>query len=189
MAMELANAFAARDVNTLLIDSDPRRATTTQLELEESAGLTDLVTNPGSVVDAIHRVETDQGIISVLGAGRRRSDPLYNPLATITIRDYQAMIEKAAADHDVVILDLGTLSAGKHSALGASVSDQFVLLAAAGDAKREVTAATTVLDRVIPDQYFLVMNRAKPLDPMLDPGDAHQGRAGGLFEPLLKLVS
>ena len=112
------------------------------------------------------------------------SDSLLSPISTITIRDYRALIDRAANDHDVIVFALGALSAGKQSALGASVSDHFVLTTSAGDKKRDITDAMTLLDRVIPDRYFLVMNRASPLDPMLEREDGRWDRFGGFLNQL-----
>jgi hypothetical protein len=39
----------------------------------------------------------------------------------------------------------------------------------------------TLLDRVTPDRYFLVMNRASPLDPMLEKEDVRWERFGGFL--------
>jgi uncharacterized protein involved in exopolysaccharide biosynthesis/Mrp family chromosome partitioning ATPase len=184
MALSLANAFAARDSSVLLIDADPNRAVASELELGEQCGLADILESTVSLPKAVSRISTDHGEISVLGAGMRCSDSLLSPISTITIRDYRALIDRAASDHDVIVFALGALSAGKQSALGASVSDHFVLTTSAGDRKRDITDAMTLLDRVIPDRYFLVMNRASPLDPMLEREDGGWERFGGFLNQL-----
>jgi len=175
MALSLGNAFAARDMKVLLVDVDPNRAVTSELELSDQCGLADIMDATISMSKAVSRTATDHGEISVLGAGRSCSDSIFNPVSTITIRDYRALIDTAAKDHEVVIFALGALSAGKQSALGASVSDNFVLMTSAGDKKRVITDAMTLLDRVTSDRYFLVMNKASPLDPKLE-------REGGGWE-------
>jgi uncharacterized protein involved in exopolysaccharide biosynthesis len=182
MAIALANAFVARDMNVMLIDADPNRAVTSDLELDGRSGLSDVIASTISLPEAVNRRCMDHGEISILGAGIDHEDALRTPVSTITIRDYRALIGKAAEDHDVIICALGVLSAGKHSALGASVSDQFVLLTSAGDRKRDVTDAMTLLDRVIPERYFLVMNGASRLDPMLDRAGERWERPGKLLD-------
>ena len=181
MALSLANAFAARDVNVLLIDVDPNRAVTDELDWSDESGLSDILEATISLPQAVRRLPTDHGEISVLSSGKTCSDSLRSPISTITIRDYRALIDKAAKDYEVIVFALGALSAGKQSALGASVSDQFVLMTSAGDRKRDVTNAMTLLDRVTPDRYFLVMNRASPLDPMLEKEDVRWERFGGFL--------
>jgi uncharacterized protein involved in exopolysaccharide biosynthesis len=181
MALSLANAFAARDVNTLLIDVDPNRAVTDELDLSDESGLSDILEAAISLPQAARCLPTDHGEISVLSSGKACSDSLRSPISTITIRDYRALIDEAAKDHEVIVFALGVLSSGKQSALGASVSDQFVLMTSAGDRKRDVTNAMTLLDRVTPDRYFLVMNRASSLDPMLETEKGQRESPGGLL--------
>ena len=181
MALSLANAFAARELNVLLIDVDPGRAVTSELKLNDQRGLADIMDSTITLPKAISRIPTDHGEISVLSAGRTSGDSLLSSISTITIRDYRALIERAATDHDVIVFALGNLSAGKQSALGASVSDHFVLTTSAGDKKRDVTDAMTLLERVTPDRYFLVMNRASTQDPMHEREDSRWERFGGFL--------
>jgi hypothetical protein len=39
----------------------------------------------------------------------------------------------------------------------------------------------TLLDRVIPDRYYLAMNQASPLDPMLERENSRQERSSGIL--------
>jgi hypothetical protein len=181
VALSLANAFAARDLNVLLVEVDPSRTLSSELDLSDQCGLADIMKSTISLSKAVSRKTTDHGEISVLSAGRTDDDSLVSPLSTITIRDYRALVDKAATDHDVIIFAVGALSAGKQSALGASVSDHFVLTTSAGDKKRVVTNAMTLLDRVTPDRYFLVMNRASALDPMLEREEGRWDIFGGFL--------
>jgi len=48
------------------------------------------------------------------------------------------------------------------------VSDQLVLVTSAGQRKRDISDSKMLLDRVIPDRYLLVFDKASPLDPMLE---------------------
>jgi hypothetical protein len=181
MASSLANAFAARNVNVLLLDVDSNGAVTDELDWSDESGLSDILEATISLPQAVRHLPTDHGEISVLSSGKTCSDSLRSPISTITLRDYRALIDKAAKAYEVIVFALGALSAGKQSALGASVSDQFVLMTSAGDKKRDVTNAMTLLDRVTPDRYFLVMNRASPLDPMLEKEDVRWERFGGFL--------
>ena len=168
MAISLAKAFAARDIKVLIIDADPAAAVTSELEVCDERGLSDVMAAKANMSESVRRLRTDHGEVSVLGSGLTRGDGVRSPISTMMIGDYRALIDTAARQHEVIILALGVLSAGKQSALGASVSDQFLLMTSAGDRKREVTDAMTLLDRVIPECYYLAMNHASPLDPMLE---------------------
>ena len=58
---------------------------------------------------------------------------------------------------------------------------------AAGDRKRDITDATTLLDRVIPERYLLLFDKASHLDPMLDQersGSSKTGRPTNLINYL-----
>ena len=176
MVASLANAFAARDVNVLIIDADSDAAVSRAFEVHDKPGLSDVMAADVSLPEAVSRRRGDHGEISVLAAGVTRGDGLRSPISTMTMKEYRALIKTAARHHEVIILALGVLSAGKQSALGASVSDQFLLMMSAGDRKREVTNAVTLLDRVAPERYYLAMNEASPLDPMLERDNPRQER-------------
>jgi uncharacterized protein involved in exopolysaccharide biosynthesis len=184
LSIALAKAFVARDMKVLLIDADPNKAVTDELDLKTRPGLSNVIESELSVSKAINSVSTTHGDISVLSAGVTKDDVLWNQIANISIRDYRTLIDRAATDHEVIICALGVLSAGKHSALGASVSDQFVLLTSAGDRKRSITDAVTLLDRVAPERYFLAMNKASPLDPMLEGSEEKKPRPNKFFNRL-----
>jgi uncharacterized protein involved in exopolysaccharide biosynthesis/Mrp family chromosome partitioning ATPase len=181
MAISLAKAFAARDVKVLIIDADPAAAVTAELEVRDEPGLCDIMAAAATLPEAVKCLRTDDGEVSVLASGVTRGDGIRSPISTMTIGDYRALIDTAAMRHEVIILALGVLSAGKQSALGASVSDQFLLMASVGDKKREVKDAMTLLDRVIPDRYYLAMNQASPLDPMLERENSRQERSSGIL--------
>jgi uncharacterized protein involved in exopolysaccharide biosynthesis len=182
LSVALANAFVARNMKVLLIDVDPHKAVTEDLELTDSEGLSNAVESEVQVKKVINNVNVGHGDVSVISAGTTDNDVLWNPISNISIRDLRAVIDSATADHEVIICALGTLGAGKHSALGASLSDQFVLLTSIGDRKRNVTDAVTLLDRIAPDSYFLAINQARPLDPLLD--DDQKKPLGNFFNQL-----
>jgi uncharacterized protein involved in exopolysaccharide biosynthesis len=182
LSVALANAFVARNMKVLLIDVDPHKAVSKDLELTDAAGLSNAVESEGQVTKVINSINTGHGDVSVISAGTTDNDVLWNPVSNISIHDLRTVIDSATADHEVIICALGTLAAGKHSALGASLSDQFVLLTSVGDRKRNVTDAVTLLDRIAPDSYFLAMNQARPLDPMLD--DDQKKPLGNFFNQL-----
>ena len=174
MAAALTSAFAARDLNVLLIDADPNSTITRDFGLTDGLGLSDVIAIGTPIADAIKNVETVHGEIHVLGAGSCNLDHSGDQISTLAIGDFRLLIESVASRHDVVIVDLGVLAAGRHSALGASISDQFVLVTSTGDRKRSVANAGILLDRITPDRYVLALNRASSLDPLLDQSDEHE---------------
>ena len=183
LSVALANAFVARNMKVLLIDADPDKAVTGELDLTKKPGLSNVLESAVPVAKVTRSVTTDLGDVSVISAGTTSNDVLWNPISNISIHDLRTVIDSATVDHEVIICALGTLSAGKHSALGASLSDQFVLLTSAGDRKRSVADAVTLLDRIAPDRYSLAMNQASSLDPMLD-DDQKKVRSGNFFNLL-----
>jgi len=152
----------------LLIDADPDATLTKELELTESAGLANVVAVGTPIVDAIQVAETPHGSLQVMGAGTADMTLARDLVSTLSIGDFRQLIDKVASYHDVVIVALGVLAAGRHSALGASVSDQFVLVTSTGNRKRKVADAVALLDRVTPDRYMLAFKNASLLDPMVD---------------------
>jgi len=189
MATSLSSVYAARDLNVLLIDADPSATLTKELKLTEGVGLANVVGVNTPIVDAIQVVETPHGSMQVMGAGTADMNHARDLVSTLSIGDFRQLIDKVASNHDVVIVALGVLAAGRHSAVGASVSDQFVLVTSTGNRKRKVADAVALLDRVTPDRYMLAFKNASHLDPMVDQGDENitkSSHSTGWFRSLQK---
>lgn len=168
MAIDLGVGFAARELKVLLVDANPASHVTSRFAIESKAGLANVVAGEKSITEVAIGRATAYGDIDVLGTGTTGAEIFRDRLSTFAIQDFRSLINKAASHYDVIVVDLGELIAGRHSALGASVSEQLVLVTAAGDRKRSVKNAVSLLDRLCPDRYALVFNRASALDPMLD---------------------
>jgi uncharacterized protein involved in exopolysaccharide biosynthesis/Mrp family chromosome partitioning ATPase len=168
MAIHLGAGFAARELRVLLIDANSACRVTSKFAIDGKAGLANVMGGESSITEVAISCKTTYGHIDVLGTGVTRDEVSGDRLSTLAIQDFRSLISRAASHYDVVIVDLGELAAGRHSALGASVSDQLVLVTAAGDRKRSLRNATSLLDRLCPDRYALVFKRASDLDPMLE---------------------
>jgi uncharacterized protein involved in exopolysaccharide biosynthesis len=191
-ATALCAAFSARSASVLLVDVNNQGRITADYSLAEKPGLSHVMGMDLPVVDAVNRVTTEQGPIDVLSAGAA-DDSLArrDSVTSYTIHDFRNLIAAATRSHDVVILDLGDLAPGRHSALAASLSDQLVLVTSAGQRKRDISDRKILLDRVAPERHLLVFDNATSLDPMLEqertdePADQWQAR---LFKPLKKIL-
>ena len=75
------------------------------------------------------------------------------------------LLHAARADHDVIVLDLGALAAGGQSAVGAALAERVLLVTACGTRRRFFDAAMALLDRLAPERFLVVLNRALPTDP------------------------
>jgi uncharacterized protein involved in exopolysaccharide biosynthesis/Mrp family chromosome partitioning ATPase len=168
MATNLSCVYAARDLNVLLIDADPNATLTKELQLHQGMGLANVVGVNTPIVEAIQVVETPNGSLQVMGAGTANMNLAGDLVSTLSIEDFRQLIDKVASHHDIVIVALGVLAAGRHSALGASVSEQFVLVTSTGNRKRKVADAVALLDRITPDRYMLAFKNASRLDPMIE---------------------
>jgi Mrp family chromosome partitioning ATPase len=84
----------------------------------------------------------------------------------MAVDELKCLLDAARAEYDVVIIDLGVLTAGGQSAVGAALADRSVLVSASGDLRRNVTGGQALLNRLANNRYLLAMNRALPIDPV-----------------------
>ena len=150
------------------VDANATPRITGQFALDERSGLANVMSDATPIAEVVEPVAMAHGSVDVLAAGTVASGRSRDPVTTSTLQDFRNLIDAAKSTYDVVLLDLGEMAAGRHSALAASGSDQLILVATAGDQQRDIAEATTLLDRVTPDRYLLVFDEASRLDPMLD---------------------
>jgi uncharacterized protein involved in exopolysaccharide biosynthesis len=170
IALALGGAFSARETRVLLIDANTTPLVTGEFALEGEPGLTDVMRGRLPLPAAANSATIDHGKVDILGTGVAEKDQSSERVAAFTIQDFRKLLDTATSAYDVVLLDLGELAAGQHSALAASMSDQLVLVTAAGDRKRDIANSVTLLDRIARDRYLLVFDRASLLDPLLEHG-------------------
>jgi Mrp family chromosome partitioning ATPase/uncharacterized protein involved in exopolysaccharide biosynthesis len=191
VTLALSSAFSAREMRLLLIDANTNRRVTGEFALDGKPGLTDVMRDHLELSDAASVATISHGNVDILGAGVAERDDPSDRVAAFTIQDFRKLLDAAASAYDVVVLDLGELAAGRHSALAASVSDQLVLVTAAGDKKRDVENTVTLLERIAPDRYLLIFDRASRLDPLLEHGrDSEPQRSwpADFFKPFKRIL-
>jgi uncharacterized protein involved in exopolysaccharide biosynthesis/Mrp family chromosome partitioning ATPase len=167
IAVALSAMFSAGNVSVLLIDANATPRITGQFALDGRSGLANVMSEATPIAETVEPVAMAHGSVDVLAAGTVAEGKSRGPVMTSTLQDFRDLIDSAKSTYDVVLLDLGEMAAGRHSALAASGSDQLILVAMAGDHKRDIANATTLLDQVTPDRYLLVFDEASRLDPML----------------------
>ena len=168
IAVALSSIYSAGDSSVLLVDANSLSRITEEYSLEGHRGLVNVISAGIPIAEAVEPSTMTHGNVDVLGSGAVRSDESLERVSTYTLQDIRNLINTARSAYDVVILDLGELAAGRHSALAASVSDQLIHITAAGDRKRDVVRTAALLDRVIPDRYLLVFDNASHLDPTIE---------------------
>ena len=168
VAVTLGDIFSAGRKSVLIIDANPRSQITTQLSLRSGSGLADLMSGNASITDVAEPVAAEQGTIHVIGSGASRKPESQDRVNRFALQDFRNLAKAARAHYDVIVMDLGELAAGRHSALGASVSDQLIHIVSTGARKRDLESSAALLDRVIADRYLLVLEDADELDPAND---------------------
>jgi uncharacterized protein involved in exopolysaccharide biosynthesis len=168
IAVALSSIYSAGKSSLLLIDANIKSRITEEFSLDGHSGLVNVMGGGVPVAEAVESAATPHGNIDVLGSGAIENNESRERVTTYTLQDFRNLINATKAAYDVVLLDLGELAAGRHSALAASVSDQLVHITTAGDRKRDVASTTALLDRVVPDRYLLVFDNASHLDPTIE---------------------
>lgn len=153
IATSLAQVFAQSGRRTLIIDADLRRpAVSEELGIDESVGLSELLSGQVSVTQAIR--PTDNPELFVLPAGR--TPP--NPSEMLGSAAFRTLVEEMTHDH-FVIVDAPPLLPVTDAALVSVVVDGVVFVAAAGKTRKpEIAAARRILEQVHARTLGLVLN-------------------------------
>ena len=110
----------------------------------------------------VQELTVGECVIHLLAAGLHGSSrPDHNGFSELALGDMSELLNQARSGFEVIILDLGVISAGRQSALGAALSDLCVLVSASGAGKNEINASQDLLDRLKPAQYLLAFNPCK----------------------------
>ena len=165
VAIPLSSIYSSGNSAVLLIDANSLSRVTREYSLDGRSGLVDVMGGGMPIAETVESSSTIHGNVDVLGSGNSEDDQSRGRVTTYTLQDFRKLIDTARSAYDVVLLDLGELAAGRHSALAASVSDQLIHITAAGDRKRDVVRTTELLDRVLADRYLLMFDKASHLDP------------------------
>jgi len=154
VAAHLAATHAGQGKRTLLIDGDLRRPSVHRLyQVPNSVGLSNVLLQQISWRDALVRMPEPEGL-DILPAGpstRRASDLIGTGLAEL--------VEEAAREYDLVVLDAPPLLGFAEPLQMASVVDGVIIVARAGDTSRTaLTSVITTLARLRANLVGVVLN-------------------------------
>jgi capsular exopolysaccharide synthesis family protein len=154
VAAHLAATHAGQGKRTLLIDGDLRRPSVHRLyQVPNSVGLSNVLLQQISWRDALVRMPEPVGL-DILPAGpstRRASDLIGTGLAEL--------VEEAAREYDLVVLDAPPLLGFAEPLQMASVVDGVIVVARAGDTSRTaLSSVITTLARLRANLVGVVLN-------------------------------
>ncbi len=154
VAAHLAATHAGQGKRTLLIDGDLRRPSVHRLyQIPNSVGLSNVLLQQISWRDAVIQMPEPVGL-DILPAGpstRRASDLIGTGLADL--------VEEAAREYDLVVLDAPPLLGFAEPLQMASVVDGVIVVARAGDTSRTALASViTTLARLRANLVGVVLN-------------------------------
>ena len=154
VAAHLAATHAGQGKRTLLIDGDLRRPSVHRLyQVPNSVGLSNVLLQQISWRDALVRMPEPEGL-DILPAGpstRRASDLIGTGLAEL--------VEEAAREYDLVVLDAPPLLGFAEPLQMASVVDGVIIVARAGETSRTALASViTTLSRLRANLVGVVLN-------------------------------
>ena len=135
-SVHLAVALAQQGLKTLLIDADLRAPKIRDIFLCERhcPGVSDMIANNSFHVEQCHRSEIDH--LSILPAGTR----IVNPAELLSGSGFGALVKKAAAEFDAVVIDSAPIHAVSDTLLFVEHADWVCLVAKSG-----VTSANAVI--------------------------------------------
>ena len=163
MCSALGMTYAAAGRKVLLVDANPAGNGLSRLHaVEQGPGLVAVAQGRTTLAAAVSPLAADGGALHLLAAPHAGIDGAAPELAVDGMR---RLLHAARADHDVIVLDLGALAAGGQSAVGAALAERVLLVTACGTRRRFFDAAMALLDRLAPERFLVVLNRALPTDP------------------------
>ena len=163
MCSALGMTYAAAGRKVLLVDANPAGNGLSRLHaVEQGPGLVAVAQGRTTLAAAVSPLAADGGALHLLAAPHAGIDGAAPELAVDGMR---RLLHAARADHDVIVLDLGALAAGGQSAVGAALAERVLLVTAFGTRRRVFDAAMALLDRLAPERFLVVLNRALPTDP------------------------
>jgi Mrp family chromosome partitioning ATPase len=169
MAEALARTYADKSREVLLIDADLREHGLTQLhKLDQAPGVLEVVSAVTSLSRAAEALPAEGANLHLLPAGAvERVSTSAGYLSELTVDDMQDLLNLARDEYNVVVVDLGELSSGRQSAVGAALVDRVVMVGARDESKRKLATALHLLERLAPEKTLLFFNRAHQWDPAL----------------------
>jgi Mrp family chromosome partitioning ATPase/uncharacterized protein involved in exopolysaccharide biosynthesis len=167
IAHALGSHYADAGRRVLLIDADASDNGLSRLcQTAGEPGAAAVVRDNIPLAESVREIGERNRVLALLpspgkGATRgRQAAP-----GEMALDEMRKLLDAARTEYDLLILDLGTLSAGRQSAVGTALADRTVLVASCGGLKKDITGAQDLLDRLATSRYLLALNRALTLDP------------------------
>ncbi|MEP1471024.1 MAG: hypothetical protein ABJK25_08645 [Halieaceae bacterium] len=180
MSSALATHYASAGRKVLLVDANPAgRGLCHLYQQTEMPGALAVIQDETGLDDAVRELPVDHGALSLLSIipFSKNSAP---PLITrqFAVDEMQLLLKKSREQNQIVIVDLGVLTAGRQSAVGAALADRTVLVTRSGEAQKNVDLALDLLGRMAPDRFLIALNRGQLLDPLVSVASADNRQPG-----------
>jgi uncharacterized protein involved in exopolysaccharide biosynthesis/MinD-like ATPase involved in chromosome partitioning or flagellar assembly len=165
----LGMTYAAAGRKVLLIDADPACNGLSQLHaVTNGPGIVAVAQGEIMLASAVSVLSADGGALHLLAAPRSLAQGGTNSTAPeLAVDGMRRLLHAARAEYEVVLVDMGALTAGGQSAVGAALAERALLITGSGTRRQYFTAAMALLDRIAPERFLLVLNRAQSTDPAL----------------------
>jgi Mrp family chromosome partitioning ATPase len=168
LAGALGMHYAGTGRRVILAEVDAASGAYRDAVQSDSPGVAAVARGDAALEDALQELPSEQGFLSLLPASPRGQAALRRSgVAELALDDMQNLLQSARAEADVIILDLGVLTAGRQSAVGAALSDRVLLVSSSGDRSSDLSGALDLLERLAPERALLAFNRASHLDPAI----------------------
>jgi len=173
MCSALGMTYAAAGRKVLLVDANPAGSGLSRLHaVEQGPGVAAVAQGHTPLAAAVCTLMTDSGTLNLLaGPQSTQRTGIAGTATELAVDGMRRLLHEARSDYDVIVLDLGVLSAGRQSAVGAALAERVLLVTAAGTLRKYFDTAIAMLDRLAPERFLLVLNRALPDDPALAKAD------------------
>ena len=190
----LGMTYAAAGRKVLLIDADPACNGLSRLHgMNDGPGMLAVAHGHTLLADAIRPLSAHAGALHLLAAPRSLAETgIDGATQELAVDSMKRLLNAARTEHDVVVVDLGVLGAGGQSAVGAALAERVLLITGSGTRRHYFDAAIALLDRIAPERFLLVLNRARSTDPAVASSEADKTslpvRLRGRFAQLIQLL-
>lgn len=161
--------YANAGLKVLLIDADTGSNGLSQIfSAEKTVGPEATARREGPLEEAVQIIGEKEDRLKILAspfsADARKAFACPRELA---LNEMRTLLDITRTEYEMIILDLGVLTAGKQSAVGAVLADRNVLVTSSGVANQALLRCLDLLDRLACPRYVLALNRAPKNDPAL----------------------
>lgn len=156
VAANYALVAAQNERRVLLVDADLRRPSQHLLfGLPPAPGLSDVVASSTTYQETLHQVQKAPGVLHVLTAGTT----LPNPGDVVGSQTMAHLLDQAASDYDLVIVDTPPMLAADAATIASHSGADVVFVIGKGTKRRKVARAMRSLELVGVNLLGFVMNR------------------------------